>query len=26
LKIADLAKSFPDNWKEMAKQTVLKPV
>ena len=26
LKIADLAKSFPENWKEMAKQTVLKPV
>jgi DNA replication protein DnaC len=26
LKIADLAKSFPDNWQEMAKQTVLKPV
>ena len=26
LKNADLAKSFPDNWQEMAKQTVLKPV
>jgi hypothetical protein len=26
LKIADLAKAFPENWKEMAKQTVLKPV
>jgi len=26
LKIADLAKAFPENWKDMAKQTVLKPV
>ena len=26
LKIADLAKAFPDNWQEMAKNTVLKPV
>ena len=26
LKIADLAKSFPEIWQEMAKQTVLKPV
>ena len=26
LKIADLAKAFPENWKEMAKNTVLKPV
>jgi|TARA_R110000822_G_scaffold9107_5_gene35562 hypothetical protein len=26
LKIADLAKAFPENWKDVAKQTVLKPV
>ena len=26
LKIADLAKAFPENWKEMAKNTVLRPV
>ena len=26
LKIADLAKAFPENWKDMAKSTVLKPV
>jgi hypothetical protein len=26
LKIADLAKAFPDNWQEMAKNTVLKPM
>ena len=26
LKIADLARAFPENWKDMAKQTVLKPV
>ena len=26
LKIADLAKAFPENWQEMAKNTVLKPV
>ena len=26
LKIADLAKAFPDTWKDMASSTVLKPV
>ena len=26
LKIADLAKAFPENWQDMAKSTVLKPV
>ena len=26
LKIADLAKAFPENWSDMAKSTVLKPV
>jgi hypothetical protein len=26
LKIADLAKAFPDTWQEMATSTVLKPV
>ena len=26
LKIADLAKAFPENWKDVAKQTALKPV
>ena len=25
LKIADLAKAFPEHWKDMAEQTVLKP-
>jgi hypothetical protein len=26
LKIADLAKAFPDTWRDMASSTVLKPV
>ena len=26
LKVADLAKAFPDSWKDMATSTVLKPI
>jgi len=26
LKVADLAKAFPDSWKDMATSTVLRPV
>ena len=26
LKVADLAKAFPDQWEDMATSTVLKPV